>query len=47
MISPWVAYVAAFDQQLWRCDDATDEEWAEIQRKVNEAAAKWCEEEPS
>jgi len=26
---------------------ATDEEWAEIQRKVNEAAAKWCEEEPS
>lgn len=47
MISPWVAYVSAFDRQLWLCEVATDEEWAEIQRKVNEAAAKWCEEEPS
>jgi len=47
MISPWVAYVAAFDQQLWRCDDATDEEWAEIQRRVNEAAEAWGKEAES
>ena len=47
MISPWVAYVSAFDRQLWLCEVATDEEWAEIQRRVEEAAEAWGKEEES